>query len=349
MRGIPGARSYLSAVDPVVIVGAGVAGLACAQALAAAGRAPVILERGRGVGGRCATRRLEGQPVDLGPAFLHGKAPDFLAALAAVPAIAVKAWPAHIEGVGRPCQPEAFDPTETRLAFADGLTAFPKALARGLTVQTGVQVLGVEADGAQLKLLLAAGAPMRATTVVLAVAPEQAIGLLDENAHGAMATLRAMLSMSPSEPALSLAALYPADAPAPAWQVLYPEASRILQLVSHDSSKRTAPGFRALVFQTHPRWSGEHLDDPTWPEQVLAEGGRVVGPWAASPLHRYAQRWSYARTGRSGELAAPMFFLFPDGARLGVCGDRFAPGGGVEAAWRAGRSLAARILSMEKT
>lgn len=309
----------------------------------------MILERARGVGGRCATRRLEGQPVDLGPSFLHGKAPDFLAALAAVPSIQVKGWPTQVEGAGRPCQPEAFDRTETRLAFVDGLSAFPKALARDLTIQTEVEVLRVEAEGGQLKLLLARGAPMLAETVVLAVAPEQAIGVLDAHAEGALATLRAMLSMSPSEPALSLAALYPADAPAPPWQVHYPEGSRILQLVSHDSSKRTAPGFRALVFQTRPRWSGEHLDDPTWPEQVLAEAGRVVGSWAAAPLHRHAQRWSYARTGRSGELAAPMCFLFPSGARLGVCGDRFAPGGGVEAAWWSGRALAARILSMENT
>ncbi len=333
----------------LVIVGAGVAGLACAQALAAAGLAPVILERARGVGGRCATRRVEGQPVDLGPSFLHGSAPDFLTALAAVPSTAVEGWPTQPDGAGRPCQPEAFDRGETRLAFVDGVNAFPRALARGLSVQTGVQVLRVDAEAGQLKLVLAQGEPVLARTVVLAVAPEQAVALLDAQAGGAVATIRAILAMSPSEPALALAALYPADAPVPPWQVHYPEASRVLQLVSHDSSKRPAPGFRALVFQTHPRWSAEHLDDSAWPEQVLAEAGRIVGPWAAAPLHRHAHRWTWARTGRVGELAAPMCVALPGGAQLGVCGDRFAPGGGVEAAWTSGRALAARILARDDT
>ncbi|MFN9939342.1 MAG: FAD-dependent oxidoreductase, partial [bacterium] len=41
----------------VVVVGAGVAGLACAGALRESGASVVVLEKSRGVGGRCATRR----------------------------------------------------------------------------------------------------------------------------------------------------------------------------------------------------------------------------------------------------------------------------------------------------
>ncbi len=91
-----------SASAPTVVVGAGVAGLACAGALAAAGRAVVVLERARGVGGRCATRPLDGQPVDSGPAFLHGRDPGFLALLDAVPGARRPGWPAVLEGG---CQP----------------------------------------------------------------------------------------------------------------------------------------------------------------------------------------------------------------------------------------------------
>ncbi|MCU0921096.1 MAG: NAD(P)-binding protein [Burkholderiaceae bacterium] len=43
----------------VAVVGAGIAGAACAQQLAAAGCSVQVVDKGRGVGGRLATRRLQ--------------------------------------------------------------------------------------------------------------------------------------------------------------------------------------------------------------------------------------------------------------------------------------------------
>ncbi len=42
----------------VAVVGAGMAGLSAARALAEAGRQVVVVDKGRGFGGRMATRRL---------------------------------------------------------------------------------------------------------------------------------------------------------------------------------------------------------------------------------------------------------------------------------------------------
>jgi predicted NAD/FAD-dependent oxidoreductase len=104
------------------------------------------------------------------------------------------------------------------------------------------------------------------------------------------------------------------------------------------------PQMLAMVYQASPRWSREHLDDADWPTGVLAEAERLLGDWAARPSATHAHRWTWARNDTSAQLAAPILFSLPGGARLGLCGDRFAPGGGVEAAWRSGRALAARIL-----
>jgi hypothetical protein len=334
---------------PVLIVGAGVSGLACARVLAAAGRPVVVLERARGVGGRCATRRLEGQPLDHGVAFLHGRDPEFLAALRAVPATPLPEWPARISGSGRPCQPDAFAPGERRLSFAEGVSAFPKHLAAGLDVRLEVEVVGLEATGAAVRVSAASGESLAAGTVVLALAAEQALRLLSAvpGAPPPLASACALLRLSRSLPCLSLLALYPAGAPAPDWDVCYPEGSRVLQLLSHDSSKRRAPARLALVLQAHPAWSRAHLEDAGWPDAVLAEAARLLGPWAARPAARHAHRWRHARNDRSAELAGPMLLSLPGGGRLGLCGDRFAPGGGVEAAWRSGRMMAGRILAGE--
>ena len=119
----------------------------------------------------------------------------------------------------------------------------------------------------------------------------------------------------------------------------------MLQLVSHDSTKRPGSAPLALVLQARPSWSRAHLDDPGWPQALLAEAGRLLGPWASRPATTHAHRWSHARSDRSAELSGPLLLSLPGGGRLGVCGDRFAPGGGVEAAWRSGRLMAARLLA----
>ncbi|MBI5068028.1 MAG: FAD-dependent oxidoreductase [Deltaproteobacteria bacterium] len=330
----------------VLVLGAGVAGLSCARALADAGRPVEVLERARGVGGRCATRRVEGQPVDFGVAFLHGRDPGFLAALAEVPARRLDGWPVAMLGAGRPCQPEAFTPGESRLAFAEGISAFPRHLAAGLPVTLRANAVAVEPEGAALRVRLEGGGAAEAPVVVLALAAEQAHELLGTvpGPPPAVASARALLDQARSQACLALIAVYPPEAQPPAWHCCYPDGSRVLQLAVHDSSKRAAPDATVLVLQAHPRWSREHLDDPAWPERLLEEGGRVVGPWAARPRHQEPHSWRHARHDRSAELAAPLLLGLPGGARLGLCGDRFAPGGGVEAAWRSGRALAHRIL-----
>jgi len=73
---MPGSRPSNTEAADVLVVGAGAAGLAAADALARAGRSVVILEARDRIGGRCWTRHLPGLgiPVELGAEFIHGEA-----------------------------------------------------------------------------------------------------------------------------------------------------------------------------------------------------------------------------------------------------------------------------------
>lgn len=332
---------------PVVIVGAGVAGLACAGALRAAGREVVVLEKARGVGGRCATRRVEGQPADLGPLFVHGSDPRFLAAVDAVDAERREGWPHVLSGEGAPCHPHGFRSQERRLAFVDGATAFPKHLARGIPVRLESKVTRLEVAAGGLSVQLD-GAALTAATVVLTPPAEQA-GALLEGLVGTAASVRglkAWLATVRSEPALALVARYAPGTALPDWDVWHPEGDSVLQVVSVESRKRCADAAPMLVFQTRRAWSRARLEVPpdVWADELLAIAAQRLGSWAGRPVARHAHRWRYARADRSALWPGPVVIDLPGRGRLGLAGDLFGPGGGIEGAYLSGRALAARLL-----
>ncbi len=329
----------------MIVVGAGVAGLEAARRLAAAGRRVVVLDRARGVGGRCATRQVDAGRADLGPVFLHGHDPAFLAALAEVGGGVV--WPARVVGAGTPCQRVAFRAGERRVVFAEGVSAFPKHLARGLDVRLETTVVGlVPGDGA-LAVVTQAGERLEARDVVLALALEQTDALLATLPQAAeVAGVRSLLGMFSTVPSLAVVATYGAGAPVPAWDVMYPEGSDALQLISNESSKRPSGGAPILVMQARPRWSRERLDHPPeqWARELLDEAARLIGPWAGEPEATHRHRWRYARLESGSELTRPLCLAVGAGLRVGVAGELLAPGGGVQGAWLSGARLAERLL-----
>lgn len=336
----------------VLIIGAGLSGLAAAGELTRQGHAVLVLEKSKAVGGRCATRRVDGHPVDHGLVFLHGQDPSFLAALEDLDAgTPIPGWPQRIAGSGLPCQPGAFSPTQRRLAFQEGLNVFPKRLAQGLDIRLGIDVESL-ARRAGMLIARTAGKSFEAPTLILSLPVEQARCLI-QTLEAPEADLRAplrLLSMVGSLPCLTLLAGYPSTVPLPDWDLFYPEASPVFQLIAHDSAKRPSPAPLNLVFQARPGWSNQHLETSpeTWQTEMLTEAGRLLGPWAAAPTWSQPHRWRYARVDQGTELARPMIIPLSDGTRLGLAGELFAPGGGAEAAWLSGRALARRLCAVEE-
>ena len=71
-------------MQQMIVIGAGVAGLAAARAIAECGASVLVVEARDRVGGRLLTKHPEGAsaPVELGAEFIHGRAPELLALLA---------------------------------------------------------------------------------------------------------------------------------------------------------------------------------------------------------------------------------------------------------------------------
>ena len=69
--------------EQIGIIGAGMAGLSCARQLAHSGLRPVIFDKGRGIGGRLATRRTpDGLTFDHGAQYLTARGNGFRSLIA---------------------------------------------------------------------------------------------------------------------------------------------------------------------------------------------------------------------------------------------------------------------------
>jgi len=66
-------------VDPVLVVGGGISGIAAAREVQRAGRSVVVCDRGRRLGGRMASRTTGGRPVDIGASYFTVSDPAFAA------------------------------------------------------------------------------------------------------------------------------------------------------------------------------------------------------------------------------------------------------------------------------
>lgn len=333
----------------VIIVGAGLSGLACAGALKKAGVDFLVLERSWRPGGRCSFK----EGFDIGPAFLHGNNPEFLAWIEEnLPGSLVPGWPMKIEGRGTPCLPAAFQSWTKRYALRDGLGTFASALAWNLPITLNYQVESIHWDGTVWTVASSTGETHRAPALILTMALEQTQALLAQ-AQGdpfpRADVLKATLGLFSSVPCLTLMVSWGEDfsGPLPEWDVYYPEIAQRVLMISQESRKRPAVfGGGDFLIQARPLWSSRHMEDPKdlWAEDLLAEAVGFITSSPVTPARVLTHRWKYARLESYQHLNGPWGHSLGGGRFLGAAGDLFSPEGGLQGAWMSGRSLAADVL-----
>lgn len=334
--------------DPmVVVVGAGVAGLACARGLAQRGIPVVVLERARGVGGRCATRVIEGRPVDFGVPLLHARSREVALEMAALPGGGVDGWPLRVFGRRLACQPDAYRPDGFRMAPRAGVNEFARHLAAGLDVRTSTRIVALASEGARAVAIARDGHRFAAPFVVLATEPPEARALIEPlarewpEAAAPLARLAALRTVR----TLTVMAGYSHDAPEPGFDIWYPLEATMVHTLVNDSSKRAESQPRTLVIQARERFSNDRWDAPEaeWAGELLWETAELLGGWAAQPVWRQTHRWHCARVRRGESLGEVLRLTSPGGARVALCGDAFATAGGIEGAYLSGVTVAEQI------
>jgi len=203
----------------VVVVGAGIAGLMCARVLAGAGADVVVVDKGRGVGGRMATRRFAGAVFDHGAQYFTARPPWF--------ATEVSVW----ESAGVVAR--WFDDTEPAWRGVPSMTGIAKHLAEGLDVRLGMTVSSVAAGGHARWTVTATpliggtdggeqpvDVVMEADAVVITAPVPQGLAMLNAGGVVLAADVVTRLDAVGYDPCLAVLAVFdgPTGMVAPGWQ-----------------------------------------------------------------------------------------------------------------------------------
>jgi len=318
----------------VAVVGAGMAGLACAAALRQAGMAVRVFEKSRGAGGRMSTRRGDGWACDSGAQYFTARHPDFVAELARWQAAGVAGeWRPSLRALAGASLREP-DPAVRRFVGIPGMSAPGRFMARDLAPATQVTIRALERVDGGWRLACVEAGPIEGTfaAVVLAIPAPQAAALLREPAP-ALAGLAAGV---PMRGCWALMARYDAALAMPFDAAFVNEGP--LSWVARDSAKPGRGGPETWLLHASASWSESHLEDDA--ESVAAAMldafGRIGG---AMPRAWTAHRWRYALADPPRETGC----AWDAALGVGLCGD-WLNGGRVEGAWLSGRELAARVV-----
>jgi predicted NAD/FAD-dependent oxidoreductase len=303
------------------IVGAGMAGLSCAEGLASHGHDVVLLDKGRGPGGRMSTRRIDTcagvAEFDHGAQYFTARDPGFRTR--------VDKW------VATGCVAPWVEAGEDAYVGVPGMNAPLRQMAAGFAMQWGAQVTALSPFARTWRLVVQTGLSLEVDAVVLALPAEQAAALIKPTGTHLAALDRA----PPTEPcwtamlAFEEALLTPLDC-------LRGEKDGALVWAARNRSKPGRAGPEAWVLQAGAEWSKRYLESP--PDWVAAELSTAFSVWLgidlAPAIASSAHRWRYARSGREGSRA-----VWCADRRIGLCGD-WLIGPRVEAAWLSGATLA---------
>jgi renalase len=304
----------------VVVVGAGISGVACAGVLRSAGVPVTVLDRGRTVGGRMASSRHDGRPVDIGASYFTVADPAFESVVAD--------W--EQRGLARPWT-DTFDAISDdrreirtgtmRWAAPAGLRSLVTDLAAGLQVRSATCVEAVDLAGA----LTVDGE--EADAVVLAMPDPQARRILTP----ALSEIATALT-DDFQPVLALTAVFAERGWEP-FDGAFVNDHPTLNWIADDGRRRgdDAP---VLVAHSTPEFARPRLADPALAGAELAAALRGILHIGARPLRTEVHRWTFGKP--AGRREQP-FFL--GNAPIGVCGDAWSTRPRVESAFLSGRAL----------
>ena len=332
-------------VPNVAIVGAGISGLFAARTLQDHGTNVKVFEKSRGVGGRMATRRAEGETTfDFGAQYFTARDPRFIRYVDSWFEQGIVArWPDRQLGAAQKIVVlkngvQSESDSEDRFVAVPTMNSICKHLAEHLEIQTQTRIARIDRFDDGVKLVGES---------------EESLGTYDR-----------LIISAPAAQSAELLADFPVLANqisklemSPCWAVMAsfakPVTDQWVGAFLHDSflswaaRNNTKPGRHCdaeqLILHACPEWTAENWERSSIEvaNAMLEEFWLVAGIRPQATLHLQVHRWKYAKPVNAA--AVPCFM--DKSAAVTCCGD-WAGGSRVEGAFLSGMSAAGRVLGV---
>lgn len=326
-------------ISECLVVGAGISGLAAAGALLEAGITPLVVDKGRGLGGRLATRRLREVRLDHGAQFFKVAHPRFRQLVEQWSgAGVVSSW-----GEKFPLQ-SGYYPEAQGIHYCgrEGMTAIAKHMGEGLLIRKACRVVSIAWQEGLWEAATDAGAVIKACSVILTAPVPQTLELLKAGRVELPEAVCRWLAGVRYAPCMAAMVLLDGSSriPRPGGVWLKDPMSWIADntLKGIQSEDVKGGGLVGVTIHSGAAFAEKHWDDD--PAEVADLMGGLAQAWLGSPIvERQLHRWRYAQVLEG--VSSPCLALEKPGP-LVLAGDAFGSGG-VEGAVLSGWAAAETI------
>lgn len=319
----------------ILILGAGISGLVAARELEKSGHEVVVVDKGRGVGGRMATRRFDDAIFDHGAQFFTVRDPEFQ--------IIVENWVQNgvarewFHGYPTPDESKTRD-GHPRFCGVNGMTGIAKHLSEGLNVHLDEEIERLEHKNGVWSAHSKSGARFSGDELILTAPVPQSLALLrtancelPQNAQKTLENLR-------YEPCIGVLANLDAPSKIPAPGALYVEGEMVWWL-GDNFQKGISLRQGSVTIHSTGAFASEHYGDED--EALIELLSRAAAPWLGAGVESaQVRRWRYSKP----ENPLDIGHLRVEDLHLSFVGDIFQ-GAKIEGATLSGLSSARAILA----
>lgn len=318
----------------VAIIGAGMAGASAASYLVEQGVEVQVIDKGRGMGGRMSTRRLQEGQFDLGAQYFTARSVAFSHCVDKwLSSGSLVTWQPRMATFSQNTGLHASPDEQVRYIGAPAMNAPIKQMLADIPVALSSRITAIERKDGLWQL----GEFGPFDAVISTMPPEQAIELWPE--EPLLASFQQVM-----QPCLAIGLQLAEPINAPYDGVFMRDHA--LSWIARDSSKSgRAKSHDHWLLHASPSWSQAHYDDDAKNLLAQAKGWlqEVFQLDHISIMSNTVHRWRYAKPAPNSPVVDDTYN--PDSA-LAFAGD-WLQGGRVEGAWLSGRSAAKQLLQWD--